>query len=520
MTTRKLSSVGRKLFSGSVLRLCNLAAAALSSLFLMPFVVHHLGDRVYGFWTLAGTFIGYYGLLDLGLSSAVSQYLSIAIGQNDAGECRAVFNAALRIQTLLGAVSLVVTAAIAASAHWFCRNPVDTELFWKVIVILGVNMALGFPARAYGGLLEAAFRFDLQSGLGIFGLALRTGLIVLAILRGGGLLSLAWMTLFASLPVIVLQIYFARREVPWARVDHSPLQAKRVRGFFSYSIYTLLSVIGDVLRFQVDAFVIAGLIGLAAVTHYRVASVFMRYYIDIVVCIIAIIQPVLSRLHGAQDRAGLEKVFFFATRVSLCLSVFIGFSLISWGRPFIARWMSLNYEDAYWPMVVLSLAVMLDVSQSPSIALLYATFKHRFYTYLNGAEGLINLIVSLALARPFGVLGVALGTLIGAFVIRVVALPFCVCKVSGLHYGNYLKFLSGTLLRCGGVTAAAIGIAAWGLRPSYPWLVSSAVFATAIYVVGSWLIVFNGPEREQLSAIFARRSDARVELATDAAAAR
>ena len=186
------------------------------------------------------------------------------------------------------------------------------------------------------------------------------------------------------------------------------------------------------------------------------------------VCLTGMIQPVLSRLHGAQDRNGLEKVFFFATRVSLCFAVFVGFSLISWGKPFIARWMGPRYEDAYWPLVILSLAVFLDVGQAPSISLLYATFKHRFYTYLNCAEGVINLVVSLMLARPLGVLGVALGTLIAAFLIRVVAQPLWVCKVSGLDYGNYMRFLGGTLLRCGCLMAATITIAAWGLRAQLP----------------------------------------------------
>src|SRR5271165_689505 len=121
-TDGQKASIGRRLLSGSVLRLVNLVAGALAALWLMPLSVHHLGDRVYGFWSLALAFIGYYGLLDLGLSSAVSQYLCIALGRKDAVECRAVFNTSLRIQSALGGVALVVTAALAAATPWICRN--------------------------------------------------------------------------------------------------------------------------------------------------------------------------------------------------------------------------------------------------------------------------------------------------------------------------------------------------------------------------------------------------------------
>jgi O-antigen/teichoic acid export membrane protein len=116
MMPGKSSSKGRKLLSGSALRLANLVVAAICSLFLMPFIVHHLGDRVYGFWSLAAGFIGYYGLLDLGLSGAVSQHICVAIGRGDPAECRTVFNTALRIQSLLGCVALLVTVLIAAAA--------------------------------------------------------------------------------------------------------------------------------------------------------------------------------------------------------------------------------------------------------------------------------------------------------------------------------------------------------------------------------------------------------------------
>jgi O-antigen/teichoic acid export membrane protein len=162
-------------------------------------------------------------------------------------------------------------------------------------------------------------------------------------------------------------------------------------------------------------------------------------------------------------------------------------------------------------MVVLSIAVLLDVGQSPSIGLLYATFNHRFYTYVNLAEGIINLIVSLALARPLGILGVALGTLIAAIVIRLAVQPWWVCKAVGLQYGNYMRVLGGNVLRCGFLVAVAIAFSAWGMRPSYPYLIGSAICATAIYTAGVWLLVFNGSEREQLLSAINDRRHRRIE---------
>ena len=158
------------------------------------------------------------------------------------------------------------------------------------------------------------------------------------------------------------------------------------------------------------------------------------------------------------------------------MSVFICCGLIAWGRPFIIRWIGPAYLDGYKPLVVLALAVLVDVSQRSSADLLFATFNQKFYAWINGAEALVNLGFSLALARPYGILGVAMGTLIGAFTIRVVLQPWWVCKVSGLNYGAYMRFAASAFARCACLAALAVAVSWWGLKPNYLWLISSAVF--------------------------------------------
>src|ERR1700688_3717326 len=102
-----MSSVEQRLALGSTLRVVSLVATALLSLVMMPFVVRSLGDRMYGMWSLVATLVGYYGLLDLGLSAAVSRYLAAALGVGDEDQCNRVFNTSLRIFSALGGVVLV-----------------------------------------------------------------------------------------------------------------------------------------------------------------------------------------------------------------------------------------------------------------------------------------------------------------------------------------------------------------------------------------------------------------------------
>ncbi|WP_348260834.1 oligosaccharide flippase family protein [Telmatobacter sp. DSM 110680] len=514
----KSGSTGRKLLMGSIFRIANLAGAVASSLFLMPLIVHHLGDRVYGFWSLAWTFIGYYGLLDFGLSSAVSQYLSIAIGRKDEAESQAVFNTALRLQSILGVVALAITVGLAAATPLLCHDPNDAAFFWKVIVVLGINAAISFPVRVYTGILESELRFDVQSGLDFLGLVLRTGLITWAVLSGGGLLALALASLVGAIPIVVLQVALARRESPWARISRTPFDRKRSKAFLSYSIYTFIATSADTLRYQLDPLVISAFIGLVAVTHYRIAGVFARYYVEALLALMRLFQPLLSRHHGAGDDEAVERVFYFATKVTLSVSVFICAVVIAYGKPFIALWMGVKYQDAYPAMVVLSIAVFLDVCQSPSVGLLYSTFNHKYYTYMNLAEGLLNLAFSIALVRPMGILGVATGTLAGALAIRVVVQPIVVCKSSHISYPVYVRFLAGNILRFGVLMGVSLLILASHSVSSYTWLVGLVSVTTSVYAAGCWIFGFSGSERGQVTKAISYRRQNRFTPITPAAA--
>ena len=89
----------------------------------MPFVIRMLGDKLYGLWILVGTFMGYYGFLDLGLTSAVQRFVSRAVGQKNPKEINEIINSALILFTMLGILSLCATIVVIFLAPYFVSDP-------------------------------------------------------------------------------------------------------------------------------------------------------------------------------------------------------------------------------------------------------------------------------------------------------------------------------------------------------------------------------------------------------------
>ncbi len=491
-------SAAPQLTRASAFRVLSFFVTTAVSLLMMPFIVHTLGDRMYGLWALVGTLLGYYGLLDFGLTPAVCQHIAAALGRGDQEACNGVVAASLRFFLAVGVLVLLLSGTAAVCTSWFSGRASDAALFSQLILILGVSTALSFPSRVFTGFLIAHLRYDLMVGAELVALAMRTSLILSVLLLGYGLVAMAWATFAGGLTAMLLQAWLTARKYPWLHLRLSVPQSGLTRSLASYSFFSFAGQISDRLRFQADPLVISVFVGLAAVTHYRIASILTQQFIVLTVAVTGVFAPLFSRLYGARDWQGIRTTFFLATKVSICVATFLAFGLIAWGQPFILRWMGRAYLDSYLPLLILTVAITFDLWQAPSVDLLYALARHRYYAALNSAEGLLNLGLSLWLVRRYGMVGVALGTLGAMTLMRLAVQPICVCRLSGVPYRVYTKTaasaLGGTILAAGLVWL----LCAWAIRPDYWRLAGSAAAALCLYVFLVLFLVFSSTDRQRV----------------------
>ena len=488
----------RKVVLGAALRTGNLAANAVASLLLFPFVVRVLGDRMYGIFLLVGAFVGYYGLVDLGLSSAVTRHLSAAVGGEDYEQCNRVYNTALRLFTGLGVVVLVISCGFAVAASKFSKTPADAEIFWKLILILGLSLALDFPSKVYNGFLYAYLHIHLLAALDLLSLVLRTVLIVVVLRSGYNVVAMAVVTLLSTLPAKILPTIYAHKTLPFLRFEAGYWDRTTAKSLFSYGVSSFVSRVADLLRFQVDAPVVAGFVGFAAVTHYKVAGTLTQYFVQIMRAATEALPSIFSRQEGAKDYEALRRTLFFVTKVSTCVAGFVGFGLIAWGRPFISRWMGPRYLNAYPCLVVLVVGWTLGLAQSPSVQLLFGISKHKFFAWLNSIEGAANLVLSILLARKYGMLGVALGTMFPMLVTKLIVQPIYVCQVVGIQYFEYVRRMGRTMATIVVAILIPLILTVKFATPNYRALALVALVSTAVYTLVLWFLEFTPAEAKIL----------------------
>ena len=508
-----MSSTVRKLAKGSAFRTFNFFAQVLVAFFLMPFVVYSLGDRMYGFWTLVATFIGYYGLLDFGLSVAVERYIAGAIGAGRKDECNRIFNTAFLIFTGIGLLVLLITLILALVSPWFWSNIDDVSLFSKVILVLGINMAISLPIRIFSGILIAQLRFDITSLIQFMSLVLRTTFIVLALSLGYKVLGLALVTFLSSIPGYILYVYFAKKNLPFLKLKREYWNRGTMKTLLSYSSVSFVASMAVQLRFHIDVFVITAFINLAAVTHYRIASLMVQYFISLILACMGVFQPLFSQQDGATDHEAVRETLFYSTKISICLSSFIAFGFIAWGKFFIERWMGPDYLDAYPPLCILVLGCVFAMWQAPSVFLMFATSKHKFYAFFNVIEGICNVLLSILLVRQYGLIGIALGTFIPMAVINLAIQPVYFCRVTSIKYSEYIYQASRTIAVVGLSLIIPIIISVRFAAPNYQTLFTLGFISSCIYALTIWSIEFSPKEKQILQrAILPRLNIKRADL--------
>jgi len=493
-------STASNLVRGSIFRTLELAVVVGAAFFVTPALVHALGERVYGFWTLVAAFIGYYGLLDLGLTQAAARYLSQALGKEDEAELERVAATAFSLFTALGAGVIGLTAVSWLLTPLFVKSPSEAAMFRELLLVLGVAAAVGFPTKVYTGLLQAAIRYDVIALISIARSLICNGAIYCAARTGRGVLTVAAITFIVSMVQYAATYAAYKACFPRLRISFAAAERARVGVMLRHGWDTVVCQLGDVMRFRLDTVLVASFLGAALVTPYSVGVRIVEAFVQLVLGVIGMMLPVFSRYEGRGDYAAIREALLQATKLGTVLSTFVGLSVVFYGRVFIARWMGPGFGEAYGVAAILAASFMIDLPESPGVQLLYGLSKHRVYAVLGMAEGVANVGLSILLLRRYGLYGVALGTLVEFLIFKTYIQPVCICRPIGLSVRAYVV---DTILWTFAKTACVLGLyfaaASRFLAPSYGSIAACATAQTVLFVPAAYILLL-GPEDRRIVA--------------------
>jgi O-antigen/teichoic acid export membrane protein len=479
------------------------AVAIAVSFIQAPFLIHHLGDERYGIWTLIGLVSGYYGLLDLGTRGAMGYFVARARARHATVEISEITATAFWFLVCAALVVLVIGIGVLALFPNMFR--VAAAVRGEVQIALGIALVLTvltLPLDIFAAIVNGCRRGDVITFAETVVRVLIFVLIFILFQNGARLDVLAVIQLVGKSIVWVIAFATARRLEPNWSVRFRNRRRARLGEIMRYGGQTTVINISGAVIEKLDSVVIATVLGARMVTVYVIGQSLVQYLGQGVSAITLALTPFFADLHAKDDAERSRWLILAGTRAASLITGVITGGLLAFGTPFISRWVGVHYVEGPWylrsdTVLLLLLAGFVPrLIQSATHQYLFGANKQWYLSRAFLLEGIANLLLSLALVKPLGLAGVAIGSAVPSMISQGWFIPRFVSRDIGVTH--FRLFRDGQMRGLAmGIVVALCGLLAQRVIPPTGWPGFFAGVALTLVLAAPflWLVGITGEDR-------------------------
>jgi O-antigen/teichoic acid export membrane protein len=454
---------------------------ALITFFLSPFVVHALGDELYGLWSLVVSFSGHYGLLTLGVQSAATRYVAHAAGARDAGTLNRYVNAGFLL--LLPAAILACLAGSILALFLeplFHIRPEDLSPGGLACVLMALTTGVTFATAIFSSILAAFQRFDSLNIVKVSSTIVRSLFTVWLLFEGHGIVALAVLSLVIAAASGLGFAGLARLQCPGWKLSRSAVDRSSVKTLLVFGGKSLVGTAALALIYQTDLFVIGLFLGTEEITMYSLASTLLFYVLQFVNSIVHVLDPYATERFARGGVALVRDLFVEGSAFVYVLGGIVVGSALAFSNSFFAIWIDPEHAAAGTILAILVVPQFFDMGARFGHSFLVGMASIGTFNAVTLAGGVLNLVLSLAFVRIWGIEGVAVGRLIPMVLVNSVWFIPYISRVLGIRASRI----------CRGSVAPGllVAVVAWGAGSAVQKVVVPAGWGSLAFCCSATLV--------------------------------
>ena len=387
------------------------------TLVTLPYIVHGLGNSMYGVFVLTLNLLGYMGIFN-SLQAASTKYLSEYIALNNFDGVNKILSTTLVFNLSIGIVGGMIIFIFA--------EPLATVVFQipKILQSDAIGVfrltSIGFVISTLGwwgsGILNGLQRIDLYNTISIIMLSISSigGFIV--VMAGMGIYGIVLINIFGSLFAVVLYLYFIFRLLPAANLRFK-IDPKEFKIVFSFGIFSTIQVILGIVSMQLDRTILGIWFGVEAVTIYGIPlSVAQRIH-GLCSKALETIFPISSGLSANSKQDKLQKLFIRSQNLDHVLIIGFSVPLFILAGEILKYWISddlANNGTVVFRLLIITNALL---AMTAPMSFVVAGLGHpEINTAFAFLLGISNLIGYFLFIPHEGVIGAGKASLLGSVV--------------------------------------------------------------------------------------------------------
>ncbi len=442
---------------GALISYIAIAFNIISGLLYTPWMIRSIGSNQYALYTLALSIINIF-LMDFGIGSAVTKFLSNYYARGEYDEANyfmgAVYKVFILISSVIAACLFVFYFFI--DALYMRLSPKELVIFKQLFIIVATYSVFSFPFTSFNGVLMANEKFIEVKLCNLGQKVFNVITIVVLLLSGMGVFALV-LTYASSNVVFLLAKYIiikirTTQRVVW-KSNHDKILIKKLFGF---SIWVTIMSVAQRCIFNIMPSVIAAVIGSEAITTFSLAATLEGYVNTFADAINGMFLPKISRIlvqENTQERLSELMIKVGKFHVYTLGLIFIGF--FCFGKQFVTLWMGEGYDGIYACALLLIFPSLISVPQQVANTALLAKDIIKEQAFIYVGMGLSNLALSVILLKKIGIVGAAISICI-AYLLKTGAMNFLYNKMLPINLKKYFNdvyflwgFVAGASILCG-----------------------------------------------------------------------
>lgn len=443
------------------------------SLVTVPAYIHTLGVERYGVMSLVWTLIGYFGILDLGMSMAAQCHISKAFASGDSALSARVYWSAfwLNLGTGVAGGLLIYSGAFAYTAYFAkvsagLRHEVYLALPWLAFAVPLANVSWVFA-----GAINGAERFGVYNANQTIGTFLFQLLPLIAAWSVAPTLQAVLAAAVVARLIAAVMLGSASIKVLGIRSIEPP-RFGIAKGLFNFGGWMLIASVTGMIADTLDRVMLGAGLGAKYVTYYAVPQNLVTRLSMLPNAFVRTLFPRLSALGRDAADTLVEQSLEFLNAVFTPVAIVAIFAL----DPFLSLWVGRDLANLSSPVGgVLVISVWLAGQASVARILIQSQLNPA----RAAAAGLVQMPLFIGALwigiHHFGLVGAAVAVAVRALVdyglllllcairIRAIALDMSAhlaCLLASLYAAHALPGLPAAIVAC----AAALALnAGWSI---------------------------------------------------------
>lgn len=408
-------------------------------LWLTPFTLRFLNREEYAIFTLAGDMLMWLGLLDIGISAGLNVQAAQLSGKPDIERLNRLASTSFFTQNIVSLVILIIGIGSAfLFPRFFAVSPLLTRQAIVVTALLAAGAAINMFVQTFSSLLIANQQMHVDNLIRLSLVIVRTVLTIVFLLLGWRMLSLAIANLVAVTITALLAVLRVWRLLPDLQIKRKWFSWDVLKSTGQLGIWFSLGGLAGIVITNLDRIVAAKIISLELVTSLSLTG---RVYVlsaGLLQQLTNTARPMLGQLFGngkmEQAYERYRQIFILSTGITVIAAA----SLLSINRSFVGLWVGKQNYGGIWLDLALAMNMIVHAWVLPNRAVLSSNMIVRPQTLSRLVEGVLNITLSILLAKWIGVTGVVISTAIAGILTSNWYLPLLTLRMFNRSYKDFL----------------------------------------------------------------------------------